>query len=679
MTAKALTSNFFTNFKYKVKSSIRFMIVLLVLHICAAPLNLFNVIIFLSKSQKHSGANYNELYLVIGVISTAIAVGAGLVIALNVFNYLYKKSLVDMTFSLPLTTRQRFFSDFLAGAFIYLAPYLISCVISLILNAIGSALFAKWQYYSMDITSNLLTLIVSGFFIMLMLYVLSVLAITCCGSIFEAVSYAGLVQILIPSTIAVFGYIFMGNLYGIDLSPKIMPVIKATSPIGAVIGLISNVNGTINFYLDPYWLVPFVILTLVYFVAAYVLYMKRKAEQVSKPFVYKLFYYIILTSITFCIGTIFTLESFESNLVPLIIITAIVYLLFEVITNRGFKKFYMSAIRYAATIGAVVGITLLFKNTDGFGAVTKIPSAQSVASVETDYGGIFGIFDNDTMQTYSDPKTIEAIIKAHSSVIQRYEKEKNTDGSIAYDAYSNLSNIKIKYNLKNGSSFSRTYTFNLEDALFLKSIDRTPEFKEKCLQTLKSSYEAYKKISDEKEFIYLNNILNTNSTQINSKYADELFEAIAEDIAQIPESEYFAPSKDLIGYLNIASIRIPLNENFSNTLLLFKKYNIKIPVLDINVDLFENKDFSLALPEDFKISADGKNYWYSTTNYYFYPDGTLMAYLSNTPEAMELIRHAQPSFLTDEPCYSLYIYGERYIIPPKYSSIAEKVYNDAKQ
>jgi len=677
MTAKALTSNFFTNFKYKVKSSLRVMVVLLVLHICAAPLNLFNIIIFLSKSKKYGSASYNQLYFAIGIISTCIAVGAGLIIALNVFNYLYKKSLVDMTLSLPITTRQRFFSDFLAGAFIYLAPYIVSCVISLILNAIGSSLFAKWNYYDVKITSNLLTLIVSGFFIMLMLYILSILAITCCGSVFEAISYAGLLQILIPSTIAVFGYIFMGNLYGINLSPKIMPVIKATSPIGALIGMFSDMQYGGNILFNLKWLPPFAVLTVIYFAAAYVLYMKRKAEQVSKPFVYKLFYYIILTSITFCIGTIFTLESFDSNLIPLIIITAIVYLLFEVITNRGFKKFYMSAIRYAVTIAAVVGITLLFKQTDGFGAVTKIPSADSVASVETDYGGFFGIFDDNKTQTYSDSQTIEAIVKAHTSIIQRYEKEKNSGSS--WDPYSNLSNVQITYNLKNGSSFSRTYSLHLEDAILLKSIDKTPEFKEKCLQTLKNDYKTYSEMSNEKEFLYLNNSLHNNPTPINSKYADELFEAIAEDISQIPESEYLAPSKDFIAFLEVGNIRIPLNENFSNTLLLFKKYNIKIPALDMTADLFNNKDFSLASPENLKVNLNGKNYWYSTINSYLYPEEGSMAYLENTPEARELITHAQPSFFTDEPCYSLYIYGERYIIPPKYSSLAEKIYNSAGQ
>ena len=63
MTAKVSTSNFSTNFKYKVKSNFRIMIIIFILHLVAAPLNLINLIVYLNskKNTDISSFGFNEV------------------------------------------------------------------------------------------------------------------------------------------------------------------------------------------------------------------------------------------------------------------------------------------------------------------------------------------------------------------------------------------------------------------------------------------------------------------------------------------------------------------------------------------------------------------------------------------------------------------------------------------
>ncbi len=309
MTAKVSTNNFFTNFKYRVKSEFRIMVILTILNFVAAPVNLVNYFIYENQVKNNPMQNirFNEWYVIIGAVSTAFAVVSGILIAMNIFKYLYKKSVVDMTLSLPLTTKQRFFSDFLAGGFIYLVPFILTSILSIIINAVGMQLISPPNdtFYKM-ISKSLITLIVAGLLIMLMLYVLTILVLTCCGSMFEALAYTVIINGLIPGTIAVFGFIFLGNLYGINVESNIIPIIEKTSPVGGIIiSLYSSINYN-NAYipLKLSWVIPFVIITALYLGLSYFLYTKRKAEQVSKPFVYKAFYYIMITSETTTSGQI---------------------------------------------------------------------------------------------------------------------------------------------------------------------------------------------------------------------------------------------------------------------------------------------------------------------------------------------------------------------------------------
>ena len=714
MTAKVSTSNFSTNFKYKVKSNFRIMIIIFILHLVAAPLNLINLIVYLNskKNTDISSFGFNELYPIIGVITTGLAAVSGIIIAMNLYNYLYKKSVVDMTLSLPLTTKQRFFSDFLAGIFTYLVPFLASSIIALIINGIGSAVIPDWSFsvYG-DITTSLITLIVDGFFCMLMVYVLTVLVLSCCGSMFESLAYTVILNGLIPGTIAVFGYIFIGNLFGIDASTNILPIIEKTSPISGLIHLTSStVNGSANMLeIKISWLIPFIIITGIYFAGSYFLYMKRKAESVSKPFVYKAFYYVMITGITFCIGTLFTMGGRSKNIIPLIIITAVIYLIFEVITNRGFKKFYMSVIRYVITIVAVVGISYLFEVTEGFGAVTKIPDADNVKSVEMNYTGVFNtnIYnDNDKLTVYTDRNTIKSVVKMHRMVIDNYNEQKN-------EGYNNLNNrlnnktyypnesgtvglgtyYTIKYNLKNGSSITRNYVLNFDEFIQLIKVDRTDELINRYIYHISPSYIRNNTSNSITSINVRSPIFESDSskTKLTDSMVNDLLNCMKTDIKSMSDDEYYTSDKDTLAVLNFDIYNTDydnytgrdfyINENYVNTLMFLKTNNIRIPSSSFDVNDFKvyNNKMIIYAPETVGTEVDGKTYYPTINGYNAYQGNETQFISDSSDELLQILPHLRADYIATEPCYRIDVNGKAFTVPPQYKDLAYKVYLVAKE
>lgn len=716
MTQKVLTSakksnNFGYNFYYKVKSNFKIMMVILVLHLVAAPLNIINAMVYLTQSDAYKLAasageaglirpQFNPLYPIIGIIATLIAALAGILIALENFNYLHKKANVDMVLSLPLTTDQRFFSDYLAGIFTYLVPFIVSTAITMGVNGIASITIAGWNssFNVMTDTSTtmlLLHLSIGGFFIMLMAFALTVLVVNCCGTFFESSFYTVLVNGLIPGTIAATGYLLLGSLYGIEPNTNTLPFIEMTSPIGGVIGLIRSLGldtGAIESHFFS-WLIPFILVTFLFFAATFFLYKHRKAEQVSKPFVYKVFYYIIITAITFCFGIIFDQMSGET-LIPFIITTAIVYLLFEVITNRGFKKFWLSGIRYVVTIAVILGFSAIVNGSDGFGTVYKLPKIESVMAVDMTYNGVFSdTYGSSDVRHYEDAETIAAVLSAHKTNLDNHRGNakfasnsaeislfESSLSSASFTAEQAIYNITLRYKLKNGRVLERIYDFSFEEYNMLMGIDLTDEYIDALTGDTQARFQKYLRQSNDFD-ISMSGLYDNSATSFlnkgNSKeQIDGFFAALNADMKEIAKtpSEYYAPSKQCLGIIEGISLRVPLNENYVNTLKFFKDNNISLPKTDyVGLDL---QDAALMLYEPRSKGTDisGEEYFLSTGN-----TGNTMragAFFSEGSEDLrELLLLAQPYYYTTEACYSVTHGPRQYIIPPQYTELAKKLYD----
>ena len=745
------------NWKSNIRESRKFTIILLILHLVAVPaLALAGII---SIYSKQAGEDI-EAYAVIAVCTTALAAFLGIFAAVDSFKCLHDKSVVDMKLALPMNNTQRFFSNFLSGLFTYLAPFFTAQVLSVLLCGYGCLFmdgrtFYRITYdYSGSITRTiqkpyvcdifgqampiLLKLIVGGTLCMLMLYVITVLITICCGNKFEAIAYTILINILIPLTIYCALYSMYDSLYGInseDIALKVMVYISVFGGIMASIDWASQgdmLYGT-EFINHGVWALIFFLITAALFALCFFLYRKRRAEQVSKPFVFKLAYYIVLVCAMFCIISLFIVSGGE--LVPTIIISAIIFMIFEVVTNRGFKKFWMSIIKYVATFIAVVAIIKVCEVTDGFGAVSRVPSVSAVKSVEIDYGGFYGDFtpaydnaEGKTMPNYiiKEKENIETIVNAHQAIVDFYKSDNEVFdqyGNYNYDRMASNETLTITYNLRTGGSFTRTYhSYSAKPVEILTAIDLSEEYKLQAAESHKNFilniekyYETYKEQRGEyadnsyyyDEYDYFDATvenykykalvdwreINTTSVRMDSLVARDFFTQLADayykDIMAINEENYFRSELKNEWVLNTDFMgnTITIPESFTNTVELLEYF-------DFGLERIENISDD-AMYRKLVNDASGSQLMLFTEDEYreiYYVDDELPLHADYTgnfgyeirynsdaivydfdENYCDLIRAAMPRNIVAENGYVIYVSGYAGAIPEDMNDVAASI------
>lgn len=442
-----MTAMFLRNFPARnalrvVKQNQKMTIVTCILYLLGIPLAIAaGMITVIDDSREHPLYIQNtEMYAVLGMLFLGIAVFMGLFAAILSFTELHKKTRVDMLYALPLTGKQRFFSDYIGGCLMYIIPYLISVILGWII-IFCMAPFINWQgtewtfgtfmaemgkMYAMA-TIGLLAL-------MLLYYTLSVFVTVCCGTLFESIYTNILLNCLIPGTTALVLAIISDEV-GMGFE-DMWQVVGFMSPIGGLIYLIlllsgemdvitdfsSNAyrffatqNGAAHAMLPTYlrWIFIILLLTAVLLIAAWQLYVRRKAEDVGKPFIYVAAYYVMLTLVTILILCMLKADAVG----PALILSAIVYFVMEVIRRRGFKRFWVSLITYAATVLVSIAGFYLVVGTGCFGRVSYVPAAIGVKSVVLEFEDINNN-NFDYMLEYTDANIISGVTELHRQVIQ---------------------------------------------------------------------------------------------------------------------------------------------------------------------------------------------------------------------------------------------------------------------
>lgn len=714
------------NFECGVKTKIKMAIIIGILHLAAAPAVIISLIAGIYSKDPTAMV---ESFAVIGVITTAVAGFMGIFIAIDSFSCLHNKSVVDMRLSLPLTASQRFFSNFLSGFSVYVVPFLAAQVISLLGMAYGF-IFMEGRtferqagYKNGELVYNeyeclyfrqampiLLKLIIAGILVMLMLYTVSVLVTVCCGNKFESIAYTILINIMIPLTVYLVFQSMFQDLYGVDVSNIVMGIIMFTSPAGGIAAAVGMVVGSgflaSNFSMNYLvWGICYFLITAGIGAGAFFLYKKRRAEQVSKPFVFKLLYYIISTAVIFCIYSVFYYD--DIGIVPAILTTVIVYVILEVAANRGFKKIWLSLIKYAGVMAASVLIIFAAQETEGFGMVTRVPDISQVKYVELNYGGFYGMFrlpyeyTNDGrvigFLEFNESENIETIISVHKNVISdenRIERSARPGNS-----------VEIRYHLKSGGTMVRRYSNTpAEVAEMLGRLDLTDEYRTQLAEkftdeilTAKKDYllmyeysseyvvkaqfrlsEAAQDYFGESDAILVNKLIDRD-------FFEQLAEAYAKDIMNITEENYYRSSAKNIYRLNvpyIMSFDIMIPETFDNTLELLEYFGFNIFKKENLTDMELNKYFENTIPNrDVKMYTAEE--WRELNDV---PEGIPLhgkycstigkdnVVIKADKDFCDLVRAAEPMNIVPDNGYIIYVFGRTWAIPEELNGTAERVY-----
>ncbi len=720
----AKTNPFRQNFMEQLIRNKKISIVIFILHMTAAPLVFINVIAHFFDKE-HSDPD--EILLALAVISTALAALAGIVIAINSFDYLCKRSRVDMCLSLPLSTNQKFFSDFLGGLAAYTVPFFAAEIIGLLITGLGFILCEGKTYvierhtYTFEffepIMPYYIQLIIGGFFIMLMVYILTILVMTCCGSLFECIIYTAAANGLIPAVIACFTYLTIGNIYGVDFEHSFLKAISTTSPGGGVFGILYAMEEYINddtmaeewkeFFL---WLLPFIIVTAVMMAGAFFIYRQRRAEQVGRPFAFKLFYYIMAFSVLFCLISLFDVAG-ELG-IGAFVTCAVVFMIMEVVANRGFKRFWMSAIRFVGMAAVVLIISAAADATDGFGTLYRVPSAGNVSSiVVTSRGGAMEDYSREF--TVKTPENIQRIIDIHKGELERY-RSGGYDDNYYYDYadydYNYVSKVrcgtlKIEYRLKTGGKLCRSYDLALNEYLKLLELERTDEYKndmaEFLAERVTKNYDNIRtRWRNYKDYYSYDPTISVTKNYTETKFLDrysapedfgeKLAAALSADILAETDEEFYRASAP--AFRLYCEAEVVIYPHYKNTIAYLNSLGM-CPDKEYDMSALKravlNEEISMSSPADRKL-YDGYAYngfdKYSTTIYntrhmeyerikYLRLDYGLNKRTAILDKLAILLENASQRYITEESCYTLNVSGQEYVILPEYTELAEEIYD----
>ncbi len=525
MTALSSTGNFSkfgTYFLYKLRT-LRPMIILNgIFALLSYPLafGILTAGAVTSKQQNELFAKYSEnmsysqiaelpeyvklestLELLGGLMIMAVVIGVMMLVGMFIMSYvmcfrsfrwLYKKTVVDMDYSLPVSDDTRFFGGLLASFAGSFVPHLISIGIGLILWNVILGMFPDSRAMDFYIVNDVMgQMMFTGLFSCFMFMAFSLFVISFCGRTAEAGLYPFVITGIVPIIHAVCVEIVLSNVYGYSGSGLMSEIssVAATSPLGMLFVSISYLFQGVSVAEEftaplfrPEIGITAIVLTVLLFVAAYFLIRYRRTERVGSPFVYKAVRPAFPAVVTFAVVSAFALVILqiskqakeyeelgfsyssrpEGYVVAMIIITFVLYVIMELISGKGFKKFYITLAKYAVTTGASFLICVGLFNSNGFGMADYVPAVENVQMVT------FAV-DNNLSGSYfnskvSERENIEKIIELH----------KNTPKHEEDDISSNY-RVKITYNLKDGTSVSRYYNLNRERWLEYIEGTFTPE------------------------------------------------------------------------------------------------------------------------------------------------------------------------------------------------------------
>ena len=732
------------NGRQNIIANFKLMVVIFILHIMAAPMLITAAMIQINETGQLADF---DTYAVIAVFTTGLGAAAGLICALSVFSYLYKKTDVDMRMGLPMSPPQRFVSDFVSGLFIYIVPFIAAQIFTWILLLIGHLGFDGKTFYihssddPIEVTSSwtcdvfstaapfLWRIIIGGILLMVMFYTVTVFVASLCGNIFESIGYNILLNILVPLVAYMLISAVMDNAPGVSIDRYAYKTISLCGPFGGVVGLVMSLNAIFYeddisvysaYYTYPQWCLLFLLIIVLLGSGTYLIFRKRKAEDTGKPVVFGAFYHVILTMSMFCICYAFLVDD-GSEIVPMLIITAIVYLVFHVVRNRGFGHILKGIAAYVITIFVAAGSFLLIEKTEGFGIGTYVPDPASVKCVYIPYTGFneqsqgeLAYFDiyGKTPTKLTQFENIQTVTDMHKHYIDLMKNDQLNYG------YSQQ--IEVIYKLKTGKTVFRFITLDEESIKKLMAMDTTDDLRTARADDIENRLGEFAKTADNFRLdkdknnvdVYesFNVVLspqwkyNENGqsadgsvfvlySSLPADFTDNLAKALRNDIMNETEENYY--KCDLPGYqLSVGYVNIDIMGDYTAAIEYLRSCGLDASKLStvtervakgyVNSSMMSGmSDLGLASYAN-GTEFRGNTYYLGSgsciSDYVTYGDNVAyeIRYFSSLNEYYDdiakLLEVSRKRYKSDDVRYNIIVDGTEAAIPAEYNELAERVF-----
>ncbi|MDR0983535.1 MAG: hypothetical protein LBL93_00805 [Ruminococcus sp.] len=569
------------------------------------------------------------MFATVGITSFILSLVMGFVYPRTTFNFLISRSQVDTRLALPLNKKGQFFSNYFAAITLYLVPYIIGALISILIYGtfVRDTKFDDYPELSSIILGEF------GFMLaMIMFITVQVFALTFTGSRFEEKIFTIVSLGIVPLVIVVYGSsVFINSnqfAYGVSFSEVYFPLFTSNPVGGGIYSMIYifSSNSIFGFW---NWFIGFFVWLVIYFALAYFYFMKRKAEQVGTPIVFMSVYNVLILCFLFVSFLPLNVEEFSEWGVgtAIFIISAIVYAIIETIRNRGFYNIAKSFIRYGVCAITAWVLIMVSVSTGSFGIYKYVPSKLSVESVSINYYGAFrelpSLYSSD-MSIYSsnilelkEKENIQLIINMHKKLVENkpnYEENYSTQ----YYTYYN-----IVYKLKSGTLVSRDYHIPIDYVLPLTPIISSDEYIEHMKNSIYEGFGLNYNYTFEDEYyrsFSLKSKLEIQSKRITinnrKEFCKELQDAYGNDLKAMTEEDYRESGIYCKISLPEAEDLAVLN-SFTNTIALLNKYNFKPYSINEELETIESKNSPKYNGFNIYYNPDGTAYYYDDEGNYF--------------------------------------------------------------
>ena len=451
--------HFKTYLRYRIKSQRTNLVLSCILNLLALPLFIAGYLV--GAEDEYSQFYYFGTFfsVVCGVFLLVLAV----IGAVFSFEFYHRKDLTDTIGCLPLTYKQRFWGDFLAGYIANVVPALPFGIIAAVIASANSEF--REDVVAWDIGLNAFGLIfimgLSLFITLTFVYLFAVLITSACGKVLHSVLFTIFGTAALCGTVAGFGGCFAVGMIG-DPSEYFNKAASFIPPLATLIDLSHGVGflsgGSLEMVGGGWWhpdsdenfftimhapnIVCFVILGAVITLGAYYLGKHRKTEKVGSSFAVRPMFYVI--SALSCAAAVFTMtvilvEGNASSVTTLSIsmaaggIMSIVSIVMYLPKRKSLAKCILCGM---ASIGASVGMITLLKATGSFGALYLPENVKEIEYIRVNYE--YDITDKTDMKNYL--KNINDILRESHDTLTGgswYNIEyKTADGKILYRHFS---------------------------------------------------------------------------------------------------------------------------------------------------------------------------------------------------------------------------------------------------
>lgn len=505
------------------------------------------------------------------------------------FKYYNSRSSMDTLGCLPLSYKERFCGDFFSGLAANLITFIPFSAVGAIVTAASASKYLKplrqrlWEeageeFFFPEIGDNFLKAY-AGLVLMMLLefvaaYVVSSFVTSCCGRAGSSLLYSAIALIVPAGIVSTYGTAVIREAVGIteeEISNVIIAIPPAGMWIGTGMGYMnygysgSGVLSSAAYFIDrPVCIVTAIIVTAAFFVGAYFLGKYRKAERVSRDFVYNGVYQVI--SLALCatvIGFYFVVdpdhsEAYESGSVMHIASAAaiglLLYVVLELVHTRSVKKLPLLLLKYAGLYAVCFGFLFAASKTGGFGIATRLPAREKISSVNIDGTEFYNPLWNKFV--YSSEEAIDMICSEHEKLIENRGDLKT--GNM----------LKLDYVLNNGKELHREYS---------ASSNAGEELIKTFCDNVKKGVPADSGLGfvddpryDEITGIDYYNRDASGVINIRPEAIDELVEALKQDLIDYSEELQYSSIGDVRIYYTLNGIKkeagYRLGKSFSDTL-----------------------------------------------------------------------------------------------------------------